>query len=178
MQEKFSREPPVYAKPQRALSSTSPQPEAAHAVIKGGVDYSGKPPPPLPGASTPSAQQTSSPLSVADDERPPIPAKPGNSAAASISFLRNSNASSSPMLRSRSQSPTVGSTVCVHRVPECSHNFDHATFLHYGRQISHLDHHLHCLLNYRLYPQEHMENPLSRRYMPRMVVVSRSIVLC
>lgn len=78
MQEQFSREPPVYAKPP---SGTAIQPPLSR-------DYRGKPPPPLPGSSVPTgAPSPPAPLppmssqpvassSVSISDRPAIPPKP------------------------------------------------------------------------------------------------------
>ncbi|OCH95529.1 UEV-domain-containing protein [Obba rivulosa] len=74
MQDVFSREPPVYAKP-KALVSPQPQPAQPHAS---GTDYAARPPPPIPGAHTPTEHNTPPPPagSPRHDGRPRLPAKP------------------------------------------------------------------------------------------------------
>ncbi len=81
MQEHFSREPPVYAKP-KAPASPPPQGQPRRSESTQ-PDYSARPPPPVPGA-----RPTSSPLSRSasilpggNDDRPPLPVRPGMSSA-------------------------------------------------------------------------------------------------
>ncbi|KZT11380.1 UEV-domain-containing protein [Laetiporus sulphureus 93-53] len=110
MQDIFSRVPPVYAKPTRPSSSQSaPRP---HVL---GHDYSARPPPPLPGTSSATTPQPASP-SNQNEERPPLPAKPGTSAtpydrAPSVPPQR-------PRHNSRDRSPVVfGNTDLEMRPP-------------------------------------------------------------
>lgn len=109
MQDKFSREPPVYAKPK----STSTASQQADVSAKSNVDYSGRPPPPLP--KTEINEQVGRSLSAPQNNvLPHVPAKPGNPAVSSVSLLRSSSASTAPIIRSRSQSPAIGHAVsCV-----------------------------------------------------------------
>ncbi|KII88560.1 hypothetical protein PLICRDRAFT_698920 [Plicaturopsis crispa FD-325 SS-3] len=69
LQDQFSKEPPVYARPKPNDNNT---PSPVHAT----PDYSGRPPPPLPPSHTPPTQANTTHL--ARDDRPPLPPKPGS----------------------------------------------------------------------------------------------------
>ncbi|TCD69734.1 hypothetical protein EIP91_006501 [Steccherinum ochraceum] len=90
MQDHFSREPPVYAKPKSpSPSSQSPQPRRPDNITP---SYSERPPPPLPGgptSTTPSSHPSQS-IIPKNDDRPPIPLKPGASPIA-VSPVRSSS---------------------------------------------------------------------------------------
>ncbi|KAK7693592.1 hypothetical protein QCA50_003161 [Cerrena zonata] len=105
MQDYFSREPPVYAKPKQPAS---PQPQTQRrpdaAVI---TDYSERPPPLLPSGhpAPPPLTQSMSASSVRNDDRPPLPVKPGVTAISSVSAFGVPSQTSS-----RAQSPHVSGT--------------------------------------------------------------------
>lgn len=82
MQQHFSRDPPVYAKPKTASNQQSqPQSELQHPGT-GSPAYAARPPPPLPGTSTPTPLSTPTPMvSSRNDDRPPLPLKPGQQAS-------------------------------------------------------------------------------------------------
>ncbi|KAI0807101.1 UEV domain-containing protein [Fomes fomentarius] len=108
MQEAFSREPPVYAKPKDAASTTAPT-QPARPVSSTTPDYSHRPPPPLPGNRTdspaPSSQIT--PAAVQPGGPPPLPAKPGTPAASNTSPSRTTSLPLPHALHNQSQSPTI-----------------------------------------------------------------------
>ena len=85
MQEHFSREPPVYAKPKSSEAQPRPQSQPRRAETAG-VDYSTRPPPPVPGATTsPPPLSQSAPIPPPkNDDRPPVPLKPGQHGASSL----------------------------------------------------------------------------------------------
>ncbi|EMD38524.1 hypothetical protein CERSUDRAFT_94052 [Gelatoporia subvermispora B] len=107
LQDVFSREPPVYAKP-KSLASPQPQPSRPQASV---ADYAARPPPPLPGAHLPASNNTPPPAAAASprhDARPPLPAKPVNSVAGPSPVLSVGTPGSHPGHRytsSRSESP-------------------------------------------------------------------------
>ncbi|KAI0082701.1 UEV-domain-containing protein [Panus rudis PR-1116 ss-1] len=89
MQDHFSREPPVYAKPK---PSPTPQPQQSRTPASG-ADYSARPPPPVPPvhpASPPLSQAASS----GNDDRPPLPLKPPSTAVSSPSVAPSAPAPS------------------------------------------------------------------------------------
>lgn len=110
MQDYFSREPPVYAKPKQSASpqsQTQQQRRPDAAVI---TDYSGRPPPLLPSAHStpPPLTQSMSASSVRNDDRPPLPVKPGLPAISSVS------ASGVPsQTNNRAQTPHVSAAVSL-----------------------------------------------------------------
>jgi ESCRT-I complex subunit TSG101 len=76
MQEAFSREPPVYAKPKpSAIVRATPTPG------EGSPDYAERPPPPIPSSSSSSAVTIASGIGT----RPNLPPKP-STPAGSLSF--------------------------------------------------------------------------------------------
>ncbi|KAH8099475.1 UEV domain-containing protein [Cristinia sonorae] len=74
MQDHFSREPPVYAKPKPATPSSS-SPAQPRRPDGASPSYSERPPPPLPGAQPPPLPANG----ARNDDRPPVPLKPGAS---------------------------------------------------------------------------------------------------
>ncbi|KAI0934374.1 hypothetical protein AcW1_005917 [Taiwanofungus camphoratus] len=116
MQDAFSREPPVYAKPKRVSSPHS----ASMRSQMTGPDYSGRPPPSLPGtyAHTPPHAPSPSVSSVNSHERPPLPAKPSSSAVSPVPYSRTASIlPSDSRSNSRSQSPIVLSDSPLGRRP-------------------------------------------------------------
>ncbi|KAI0748040.1 UEV domain-containing protein [Daedaleopsis nitida] len=107
MQESFSREPPVYAKPKDAApTTTSSRPSASSTP-----DYTHRPPPPLPGDRADSVRAHAQ-GSLSDGHPggpPPLPAKTGLSAISNaLSSSRASSAplpNASPALRTQSPAP-------------------------------------------------------------------------
>lgn len=113
MQEHFSREPPVYAKPK---DGESPRPLAHPSRSDSqGPDYSGRPPPPLPGTqASPSPLNRPPPSSHgSSDDRPPLPAKPGTSSLATTS--RGVSPVAQPTALDHVQSPVVVGSVSAFR---------------------------------------------------------------
>ena len=109
MQEHFSREPPVYAKPK---DGESPRPSAQPSRSDSqGPDYSGRPPPPLPGTQASPAPLNRPPPSShgSNDDRPPLPAKPGMSSLATTS--RGESPVAQHTALDRVQSPVVYGSV-------------------------------------------------------------------
>lgn len=88
MQEHFSREPPVYARPKQP-PTPQPQSHSNHpspTPNQSSPSYPGRPPPPLPTDSRPSPPAQPTPVSITrNDDRPPLPLKPGVSPAISVS---------------------------------------------------------------------------------------------
>ncbi|KAL4248139.1 ubiquitin-conjugating enzyme family protein [Abortiporus biennis] len=95
MQHHFSNEPPVYAKPKQDTPMQSQtQRQTGHTT-----NYAERPPPPLPASQTqhtppPPPSRPASVPSPRNDDRPPLPAKPG--AAASIVPISASYSTPSP----------------------------------------------------------------------------------
>ncbi|KAI0336448.1 UEV-domain-containing protein [Cubamyces sp. BRFM 1775] len=85
MQDAFSRQPPVYAKP-KDVTAPQQQPPPSRPSSSA-PDYSARPPPPLPPqrhpSTEPTAQHTPSPAPPPNGP-PPLPAKPGSSATGPI----------------------------------------------------------------------------------------------
>ncbi|KAI0362005.1 UEV-domain-containing protein [Trametes cingulata] len=90
MQDAFSRQPPVYAKP-KDVTAQQPQPSRPSSSAP---DYAARPPPPLPverhGSAPSPAQRTVSPAPHPGGP-PPLPAKPGSSAAGATLSSRSTS---------------------------------------------------------------------------------------
>ncbi|KAH9901305.1 UEV-domain-containing protein [Cubamyces lactineus] len=90
MQDAFSRQPPVYAKPKDVTTPQQPQPSRPSSSAP---DYSARPPPPLPQrhpSTEPTVQHTPSPAPPPNGP-PPLPAKPGSSATGPIAPSRSAS---------------------------------------------------------------------------------------
>ncbi|KAI0637053.1 UEV domain-containing protein [Trametes polyzona] len=87
MQDAFSRQPPVYAKPKDFTAQQPPTSRPSSSA----PDYAARPPPPLPverqGSVSSTAQRTTSPAPLPGGP-PPLPAKPGSAAPSAHSPSR------------------------------------------------------------------------------------------
>ncbi|CAL1704833.1 unnamed protein product [Somion occarium] len=103
MQDYFSREPPVYAKPKQ---SPTPQPQSRRPDSTA-PDYSERPPPPIPPAhpTPPPMSQSVSASGIGNDDRPPLPQKPGIASLSSPASIP-----SSPQVAGQSQPPHIPAT--------------------------------------------------------------------
>jgi ESCRT-I complex subunit TSG101 len=104
MQEQFSREPPVYAKPKDIGSANSP---STQTVIR---EYPGRPPPPFPTTHSPPASPNSVPLPPVHNARPTLPPKPGPSA---INFSQRESSIQPAHPSARVQLPLPIHSVCM-----------------------------------------------------------------
>ncbi|TBU32410.1 UEV-domain-containing protein [Dichomitus squalens] len=120
MQETFSREPPVYAKPK---DTTAAQTTYLRPPTSTTSDYPHRPPPPLPvdrAASVGTPMQSTHSIYVDASGPPPLPAKPG--ASVSTAAFSPSRSASVPLPQAsasiRSQSPvTIGTPALAMRPP-------------------------------------------------------------
>ncbi|KAI0374805.1 UEV-domain-containing protein [Pilatotrama ljubarskyi] len=112
MQDAFSRQPPVYAKPKDVTAQQPPHPSRPSSSAP---DYAARPPPPLPverhGSAPSPAQRTVSPAPHPGGP-PPLPAKPGSSAAGATLPSRSTSVPVPHANASvRTESPAVLSTI-------------------------------------------------------------------
>ncbi|KAI0709109.1 UEV domain-containing protein [Earliella scabrosa] len=88
MQDAFSREPPVYARPKDAAAPTPSSVQTARPPVSASTssDYAHRPPPPLPGDRAPSAGTPAqmTPSDMQPGGPPPLPAKPGVPASSNV----------------------------------------------------------------------------------------------
>ncbi|TFK92396.1 UEV-domain-containing protein [Polyporus arcularius HHB13444] len=121
MQDAFSRQPPVYAKPKSTVATPaqSARPSASSTPV---ADYSHRPPPPIPVDRTASVRVPSPamPLDTLPGGPPPLPAKPGTPAVANTPLSSRSTSVPLPHAATaiRSQSPAnLSSPVLAMRPP-------------------------------------------------------------
>ncbi|KAI0664890.1 UEV-domain-containing protein [Cubamyces menziesii] len=91
MQDAFSRQPPVYAKPKDVTTTQPPPPSRPSSSAP---DYAARPPPPLPSQRHPSAEPTvqhTPPSAPPPNGPPPLPAKPGASATGPVALSRSAS---------------------------------------------------------------------------------------
>ena len=120
LQEIFSREPPVYAKPKEAGPAHAPSPQPPASIAS---DYSHRPPPPIPSDRPTSVeapvQSTPSAVDVNLGGPPPLPAKPGVPAA--FSPLSGSPAPlPQTSVNDRSRSPATFNSVRIYSTVLCT----------------------------------------------------------
>ena len=113
MQEMFSREPPVYAKPKDTNAAQTPPPRPPASSTS---DYSHRPPPPLPvdrAASVGTPMQSTQSTGQNAGGPPPLPAKPGVPVPSAAFPPSRSTSVPLPQASSslRSQSPAAFGTV-------------------------------------------------------------------